>query len=270
MGRLDDKVALVTGSTRGLGEAIATMFAAEGAKVAVTGRSVDDGKRVAQTIKDQGGVAEFVLLDLSDEDSVKSAADQTAALFGKLDVLVNNAAPTEFVSGAGSELGQKTDDAVTELTTLNWHKITVPAFDGLFWMLKYSIPHLLAAGGGSIVNISSTASIRGVAGLDAYTACKGAMNALSRAVAVNYQPYVRCNTLIAGAFATAAIAPMLAIPKFAEAFEATVLTPMVGTPKHMAYAAVFFASDESAYITGQELPVDGGVAVPFPIPKIEV
>jgi NAD(P)-dependent dehydrogenase (short-subunit alcohol dehydrogenase family) len=269
MGRLDDKVALVTGGTRGLGRAISHALAGNGAKVAVTGRTEADGIKVAKSIKDAGGQAEFVRLDLSDEDSVKSAIAQTVQKFGKLNVVVNNAAPTEFITGAAAgDLAQKADDIVTEVTTENWRKITVPSIDGLMWTLKYSIPRMLEAGGGSIINISSTASIRGAGGLDAYTASKGAMNALTLSTAVNYQPHIRSNCLVAGAFRTEGLAPVLANPAIEQAFNEMVLTPTIGVPEDIAMAVVFFASDEARYITGQILPVDGGIGVAMPIPKV--
>lgn len=270
MGRLNGKVALITGSTRGLGRAIATMFGEEGAKVAVTGRTVEDGMKVVKTIRDAGGTAEFIRLDMADEQSVKEAMDKCVSLFGKLNVLVNNAAPTEFITGSSSgDLSNKTDNTVTELTTENWHKITKPSIDGLFWCLKYGIPKLEAAGGGSIINISTTGSIRAVRGLDAYTASKGAMNALTVSVASNYQPHIRSNCLVAGLFATEGLAPLLADPVLGAAFRNVVLTPRIGDPKDIAYAAVFLASEESAYITGQLIPVDGGIASYMPIPKVE-
>lgn len=270
MGRLDNKVAFVTGGTRGLGEAISRALAANGAKVAVTGRNEGDGQKVAQSIKDAGGQAEYVSLDLSKEEWVEGAIQQTVEIFGELNVLVNNAAPTEFITGsAAGDLASKADGMVTEITTENWHKITTPSIDGLFWTLKYAIPHILAAGGGSIVNISSTASIRGASGLDAYTASKGAMNSLTLSTAVNFQPHIRSNCLVAGPFRTDGLAPLLANPTFEKAFNDTVLTSTIGIPDDIAQAAVFFASDESRFITGQILPVDGGYAVPMPIPKIE-
>jgi NAD(P)-dependent dehydrogenase (short-subunit alcohol dehydrogenase family) len=269
MDRLRNKVALVTGSTRGLGRAIAEVFAAEGARVVVTGRTVSDGKNVVDNIQSNGGTAEFVPLDLASEDSVKAAMDKAVECFGSLDILVNNAAPTEFITGSASgELADKVDNIVTEISTEDWRKITIPSIDGLFWCLKYSIPKMQQAGAGSIVNISSTASIRSTSGMDAYTASKGAMNALTASIAFNYRPLIRCNCLVAGLFATEGLAPLLADPVLDAAFKEVVLTPRIGDPLDIAYAATFLASDESAYITGQLLPVDGGIGVYMPIPKI--
>lgn len=270
MNRLQNKVALVTGSTRGLGRAIATMFGAEGAKVAVTGRTVEDGKKVVDDIRRAGGTAEFIRLDQADEQSVKDAMEKVVSLFGQLNVLVNNAAPTEFITGSTTgNLADKVDDIVTKISTENWRKVTIPSIDGLFWCLKYSIPKMQAVGGGSIINISSTASIRSTSGMDAYTASKGAMNALTASVAFNYRPTIRCNTLVAGLFATEGLAPLLADPVLDAAFKSVVLTPRIGDPRDIAYAATFLASDESAYITGQLIPVDGGIGTYMPIPKIE-
>jgi meso-butanediol dehydrogenase / (S,S)-butanediol dehydrogenase / diacetyl reductase len=270
VGRMDSKVALVTGSTRGLGEAIARRFAAEGAAVVVTGRSIDDGQRVAKEIDAAGGRAEYVPFDLASEESVRTALDTAVELFGGLNVLVNNAAPTDLITGAGGAMTEKHDHRITEITTEGWRGILAPGLDGLFWTLKYGITQMLAAGGGSIINISSTVSTQGAGGLAAYTACKGAMNSLTRSIAVDYQPTIRCNCLIGGPFLTEAMKPLMTYPRFRDAFNDSVLTATVGEPDDMAQAAVFFASDESKYITGQLLPVDGGYSVPMHAPDIEV
>jgi NAD(P)-dependent dehydrogenase (short-subunit alcohol dehydrogenase family) len=269
VGRLDDKVAIITGSTRGLGEAMARRFALEGASVLVTGRTEHDGEKVASEIRDGGGKAAYTYLDQGDEDSVRLAMDKAVEIFGKLNVLVNNAAPTDLLTGAGTELKNKIDNTVTEMSTEDWHKITRPSIDGLFWCLKYGIPKLQAAGKGSIINISSTASIMGTGALDGYTASKGALNALTRSTAVNYAPHIRSNCLIAGPFATDGLKPVLSIPRFAKVINAAVLTETVGDPDDMAQAAVFMASDESRFITGQLLSVDGGYSVIMPMPKVE-
>jgi len=269
MADLTGKTALVTGSTRGLGEAIANTLARSGAATVVTGRNTEDGARVVGDIRSAGGTAEFVHLDLADESSVRGAFEEITARFGRLDVLVNNAAPTEFVTGAATgDIETKIDDDVTHISTEAWHKITRVGIDGLMWTLKYGIPVMLDSGGGSIVNISSVASIRGTRGVDGYTACKGAMNALTLSTAVNYQPTIRSNCLVAGAFLTPGIAPLMENPAFVQAFRDVLLTPSVGLPDQMAETVAFLASDAAAYITGQILPIDGGLSVAAPVPKL--
>jgi NAD(P)-dependent dehydrogenase (short-subunit alcohol dehydrogenase family) len=268
MGRLNGKRALVTGGTRGLGEAISKKFAAEGAAVAVTGRTADSGARVVSEIEAAGGTAVYVRLDLADEASVKAAMAEAVEKLGGLDIVVNNAAPTEFITGsADGDLSMKTDGDVVDMTTEDWHKITIPSIDGLFWSLKYSLPHL--KGHGSIINISSTAGIMGAGGLDAYATSKGALQSLTRSVAVNHRGSVRCNCLVAGPFETPGLAPVLAIPAIKQAFDETVLTGSVGKPEDMAAVAAFIASDEACYVNGQLIPVDGGFSMIMPTPRIE-
>lgn len=264
-GRLSGKVALVTGSTRGIGAGTAKMFAAEGARVVVTGRTAEDGAKVVEAIRRAGGEARFVPLDISYEESIQACIAKAVEIYGALSILVNNATPNDLITGAGSAGGNFADrieGSVTELTTENWRKITSHGIDGLFWMLKYGIKAMQGSGGGSIVNISSIASIQGIAGFDAYVAGKGAMNALTRSVAVTYAPQIRCNAILVGGVATEGGATLTPDPKLAEAYEMKQLTGWLGQPEHIAHVATFLASDESAYVTGQLIPVDGGATVP--------
>jgi len=254
-GRLAGKRALVTGSTRGIGEAIAIVLAEQGAHVAVTGRTAQDGERVAAQIVHAGGQAHFVPLDLADEQSVADAISRTVELLGGLDVLVNNGAPTEHI--------QEADGPLVEITTERWRRITVPAIDGLSWTIRYAMPALLKSPSASIVNISSLAGITGMTSQAAYVTTKGAMNALTRAVAADYAPTVRCNALVAGAFLTPGMAPVVADPELRKAFEANTLVGHIGDPREMAQVVAFFASDESSFVTGQCLPVDGGQSIRF-------
>lgn len=267
--RLEGKRALVTGSTRGMGEAIATMFARQGARVVVSGRSEVDGERVVERIRGDGGTAEYVRLDLADEDGVREASDRAGGLWDGLDVLVNNAAPTDVISGAGGGYGDRGDGPVGAVDTDSWRSITVPAIDGLAWSIRYALPHLQRAPRASIVNISSISGQLGMTSFSAYVTTKGAMNALTRSVAADYAPTVRCNALVAGSFETTALAPVLAVPRMREAFESLCLLERVGDPEEMAYAATFLASDESSYITGACIPVDGGQSIRYAIPYVE-
>ena len=152
--RLDGKVALVTGSTRGIGRTISEVFAEEGAKVVLSGRSVDKGEKNVQRIRDAGGEAMFVPLDVADEASVQDAVAATVEAYGPITTLINNAAPTALVNVSFKP--------VTELSTQEWDDIVRGSVTSAFLMTKYTVPHMLGNGGGSIVNISSGASVFGV------------------------------------------------------------------------------------------------------------
>jgi NAD(P)-dependent dehydrogenase (short-subunit alcohol dehydrogenase family) len=270
-GRLQDKVAIVTGSTKGIGEALVAGFAQEGAKVVVCGRSPEKGQQVVTAITDAGGTAHFIRFDLSDEQSVVDLVRETVAHFGRLDIIVNNAHPTEHTAGGVGGLEQKVDNPIGDLTTEAWRKLTLPTFDGLFWALRESINQFVKQGGtGTIINISSMVSMQGLAGVDIHTATKGAMNALTRSIAVEYAPHIRCNTIVVGLVATGAIEPMVKDPVIGPALAACVLTERIGKPRDFVGAATFLASEEeSFFVTGQTINVDGGMGVMMPIPRLK-
>jgi NAD(P)-dependent dehydrogenase (short-subunit alcohol dehydrogenase family) len=244
--RLERKVAVVTGSTRGIGRSIAQMFAAEGAKVAVTGRTVERGQKVVDLIRAEGGEAEFFRLDVGDEDSVRGVMDGVVKRFGKLTTLVNNAAPTVEV---GSNI-----KPLAENTTEEWNHIIRNGLTGpVFWASKYAIPHLRAAGGGSIINISSGQSIMGMGGFAAYAAIKGAMNSITRTVAVEEAPNnIRCNAILVGR--------VVAKGDIGTGISPGHLTRL-GAPNDIAYLAVYLAADESEFTTGAVLHSDGGFSI---------
>ncbi len=245
--RLEGKVAIVSGSTRGIGRSIAEMFAREGAKVAVTGRTVDRGEKVVARITEAGGTAAFFPLDITDEDSVHSVMDAVADRFGKLDVLINNAAPTDAVSTQVKPL--------IEYTTEEWNRILVGTLTGnVFWACKYGIPHLIAAGGGSVVNISSGQSIVGLSGFAAYSASKGGINSITRTLAVeNAEHGIRVNTIIVGRVVSHSKDTGVGIG-------AGHLTRL-GIPDDIAYCATWLASDESGFVTGSLVTADGGFTI---------
>src|SRR5262245_44505802 len=178
--RLEGRVALISGSTRGVGRTTAEIFAAEGAKVAVTGRTVDRGLKVVERIREAGGEAEYFELDIASEESVRSTVAAVVERFGALSTLVNNAAPTATVSQSLKPL--------VEYSTDDWNAIVVPTLTGnVFWATKYAWPHLVdaasVAGEATIVNISSGAATMGQTGLCAYSAAKGGMNSVTRVIA---------------------------------------------------------------------------------------
>jgi NAD(P)-dependent dehydrogenase (short-subunit alcohol dehydrogenase family) len=262
-GRLEGKVAIITGSTRGIGRATALRFAEEGAKVVVTGRTEDAGREVETEIRDAGGDATYVRTDLAKEADVVAAVRAAGDRYGRLTTLVNNAAPTELM-GPG-----RLDRRVTELENDAWDSIMLVALKAVVWACKHAIPAIIDTGGGSIVNISSAASMLGTPGLDTYTAAKGALNTLTRSMAVEYAPdNIRSNCIVSGMVLSSEGAhKMMEDPVIGGATRAMHLTRL-GLPEDIANAALFLASDEAAFITGAIIPVDGGVTARMPVPDI--
>jgi meso-butanediol dehydrogenase / (S,S)-butanediol dehydrogenase / diacetyl reductase len=259
---VEGRVALVTGSTRGIGEAIARRLAAAGARVVITGRSRDAGKAVEDSIRAGGGAARYVPMDIGHEDSVRDAVASAVEEFGGLHILVNNAAPTDHIAGG-------TDKRVTELTTADLEAMLVPGLYGQVWACRYALPHLIAAGRGSIVNISSMGSVVGLPSMPAYCMSKGALNALSRQIAVDYaDDGVRSNTIIIGyVLSGEALAVIDAHPVVGPGLRAATLTGP-GSPADVAEAALFLASDSSGYITGSEIKLDGGLLCTRNLPDV--
>lgn len=262
-GRLAGKVAIVTGSTRGIGRATAVRFAGEGARVIVTGRSADAGRGVEEEIRNAGGEATYVRADLADEGDVMAMVRAAVDRYGTLTTLVNNAAPTELM-GPG-----RLDRRVTELENDAWDAIMLVALKAVVWCCKHAIPVMADGGGGAVVNISSAASLLGTPGLDTYTAAKGALNALTRSMAVEYAPDdIRVNCIVSGMVLSSEGAwKMMEDPVIGGATRAMHLTRL-GLPEDIANAALFLASDEAAFVTGAVIPVDGGVTARMPVPDI--
>lgn len=246
-GRLEGRVALVSGSTRGIGRSIAELFAAEGARVAVTGRTVERGEKVVAGIRDRGGEAAFFTLDITDEASVRDVMDAAAERFGGLDVLVNNAAPTAAVAATVKPLAQYSTD--------EWNGILTGTLTGnVFWATKYAWPHLQAAERASIVNISSGQSTLGYTGFGAYAAAKGAMNSVTRTLAVEGAPEgIRCNCIIVGRVVSGRGDSGVGMSKDRAGG--------IGNPMQIAATALFLASDESSFVNGELVTADGGVSM---------
>ena len=258
--RLESHVALVTGSTRGIGRAMAERFAAEGANVLVTGRSEVEGEQVAEGIRASGGVARFVRTDVSREQDVAVAVEAACDYWGPLSILVNNAAPMEAVGP------NATDNVLVDVDPADWDHIISVALRGAFLCSKYAFARMQQAGRGSIINISSATATMAQPGLSTYITAKAGIEGMARALAVEGSPYgIRANCIIVGAVPTGpGWDPVLADPAALAALQNLQLTRL-GVPADIANAALFLASDEAAFVTGTSLAAEGGALVKFPL-----
>ncbi len=245
--RLQGKVALITGAARGQGAEEARMFAKEGAKVVLADVTDQEGTAVAAEIAEMGGDALYVHLDVTNEDEWDAAVQSAVASFGKLDILVNNA-------------GIWRRGHVLETSSDQWDDIMDVNAKGVFLGTKAAIPEMRKAGGGSIVNISSTAGLVGSKTSAAYSASKGAVRIFTKSTAVQYAAEgIRANSVHPGPIDTDMgdqVWPDAASK--AASVTRTALNRM-GTPEDIAYGALYLASDESSFVTGSELVIDGGV-----------
>jgi NAD(P)-dependent dehydrogenase (short-subunit alcohol dehydrogenase family) len=242
------EVAIVTGSTAGLGVTIARLFASEGAQVVVTGRSTERGESVADAIRADGGDAVFVRADLAVEDDSRGLVRAAVERFGSLTVLVNNAVAPELIARDAALLGVA-DDVWEQMYRVN---VVGPA-----WMMQEAVPVMQRAGHGSIVNVSSRTAERSSPRLAAYTASKGAMNALTRSVTLDYaRTGIRCNTVQPGYILHGERDADLT-PERRRSIEEMCLT-RPPTAIDVAYAILFLASSEAECISGVTLQVDAG------------
>jgi NAD(P)-dependent dehydrogenase (short-subunit alcohol dehydrogenase family) len=253
MSRLAGKVAIVTGGAGGIGAATAQALARTGAAVAVV--DVDDKKAadIAAEIVISGGDAIALGGDLSVESAAASAVQSTVARFGRLDILHNNAAltATDFLSR---------DTTVTELALDVWERSLAVNLTTQMLMCKYAIPEMVRASGGSIINMSSGAAMSGDRTRVAYAVSKAGVNTLTMYVATGHgKQGIRANTVVPGLILTDAVKAHLSEETLATLGKAT-LTPYVGQPADVADLVVFLASDESRYITGQLICIDGGMS----------
>jgi len=252
MGRVEGKVALVTGGRRGLGEASAVLLGREGAKVAITDRKADGADAVLNRISAAGGKAIFIQQDVAKEEDWRRTLDEVLKRFGRLDILVNNAGV-----GAGKN--------VEELTLDEWRWVMSVNLDGVFLGTKYAIGAMKKSGGGSIINMSSIEGMVGDRRLAAYDASKGGVRILTKSAALHCAKAgynIRVNSLHPGFIDTPMVTGFVKAQGDAAAArkELEQLHPIghLGEPDDVAYAVLYLASDESKFVTGSELVVDGG------------
>jgi NAD(P)-dependent dehydrogenase (short-subunit alcohol dehydrogenase family) len=245
--RLAGEIAIVTGSTSGLGKEIARVFAAEGASVVVTGRDEQRGQAVVDDLTAAGGIAAFVRADLSELAAADALVAATVERFGGVSVLVNNAVDD----------GSSGDGPLLDVDLADWERKLRVNLTGAAWLCRAVLPHQIAAGHGSIVNVSSRAAERGTPGLAAYTASKGGLNALTRSIAIDYASAgVRCNSVTPGYILHEERDRDMDDARRVRV-QGMHLTRLV-TATDVALAVLFLASDEAATITGIDLPVSGG------------
>ncbi len=248
--RLKNKTAIVTGGGSGIGEAIAGRFAQEGASVVITGRRKDALERVVGDITRAGGRALAAPGSVTNEADVRLAVEATLRSFGRIDVLVNNAGNL-FHAGP---LHETTDQV--------WNETIDLFLTSVFRFSRAVIPHLLKQGSGSIVNISTVAALKAMPGFPAhaYAAAKAGVNMLTKTIAIQYaRQGIRCNAICPAGVDTPGVAGLTSDSKQRAAFDAMHPVGRMGTPEEIAHAAVYFASEESAWTTGSILSVDGGV-----------
>ena len=248
MARLQGRVALVTGAGNGIGAAIARVFAAEGAAVYVADLDGGAAASVADGIRAQGGEATGIAADVSRGQDVSALFRQVAAERAALDILVNNA-------------GINVRSDFRHLSDADWVRMREVNLDGVVRVARDGFELLRKSGRGSLINLASIMTHRGLRQLAGYSATKGAVSALTRALAVEYAPFaIRVNALAPGFIETALTERVLRNPMFNKALIDKTPARRFGTPEDVARAALFFASDDSLYVSGSELAVDGGMA----------
>ena len=245
--RLDGKVALISGGARGQGAAEARLFAQEGARVVFGDVLVEQGRQVEAQIRELGGDATFVKLDVTNETDWGNAVAAALSNYGKLDVLVNNAGVVSW-------------GTLEDTTSEEWDRVMDVNAKGVFLGTKAVIPALRMAGGGAIVNISSISGMVGQEGIQpVYNASKGAVRLLTKSTAVQYaKDGIRCNSVHPGTVATDMNAERRADPELFQQSLDRIPLHTVAQPEDIAYAVLYLASDEASFVTGSELVIDGG------------
>ena len=245
--RLEGKVAIISGGARGMGAVEAKLFSREGAKVVIGDVLEDEGRRTEAEINESGGECIFVRLDVTNEANWVDVVAAAVGKFGKLDILVNNAGIARISN-------------VEDTTVEEWDLVMGVNAKGVFLGTKAAIPEMRGSGGGSIVNISSIAGLVG-GRTSAYTASKGAVRLLTKSTAIQYAgDGIRCNSVHPGVIESPMTAPIMLDTEESRA-QAAARHPLgrIGQPEDIAYGVLFLASDESSFMTGSELVIDGGL-----------
>jgi NAD(P)-dependent dehydrogenase (short-subunit alcohol dehydrogenase family) len=249
--RLENKVAIITGSASGMGQVAAEIFAREGACVVVTDIAADAGETTARNIRKAGGKAIFVQTNVARETDVQHLIETTLEHFGRIDILYNNAGimPDE-------------DGSVVELSEPTWDRIMDVNLKSAFLCSKYTLPHMVEQGSGSIINIASFVAFLGcTVPQDAYTASKGGLLALTKSLAIQYGPHgIRCNAICPGPIETPLLRTLWVSEEARNLRLNRIPLGHFGTPEHIVYMALYLASDESSWTTGSWLTVDGGIS----------
>lgn len=244
--RLKDKVAIITGAASGIGKATAKLFAEHGAKIVVADIDSEGSEQTVTEIRDKGNVAIFINTDVTVKSDTQNLVTQTVETFGKLDILFNNA-------GIAMRL------PVAELPEEDWHRCLDVNLNGVFLCAKAAIPAMKKNGSGVIINMSS---IYGIVGADvraAYVASKGAVTNLTRGMALDYaQDNIRVNCICPGFVETPLVSGVVRTPEEYQKLADKHPMRRLGQPIEIAYGALYLASDESAFVTGIALPIDGG------------
>ncbi|SCG83079.1 short-chain dehydrogenase/reductase SDR [Proteiniborus sp. DW1] len=243
--RLKDKVAIVTGSTSGMGRATAELFAKEGAKVVVTGRNEERAKEVVNRIKAEGNEAIYIIADTSNMDEVKKIFDKTIEAYGTVDILFNNA-------------GMLSTTPIADLTLDEWNKTFSVNVTAPLYLSQLCAPIMKAKGKGVIINTSSVAGAHAHHGTAAYVTTKHALNGLTKSMAYEFGPEIRVNAILPGAIMTAMVDSVGGEAAVKHLIEDSPLKK-AGQPEEIATVALFLSTDESSFITGQLLRVDGGI-----------